>query len=81
MATCFENLVKHLGFVVRQLEQSKREKNPDTEHVDQHKVWDLLTKVKYLCLEVFACLRIAYKGYCRANKHRTYAGHLREAIR
>ena len=51
MATCFENLIKHLEFVVRQLEQLKKEKSSD--HPDQPQLWELVTQVEDLCLEVF----------------------------
>lgn len=51
MTTCFENLIKHLHFVVRQLEQLQRGKS--TDRPDQHKLWEMLTQVEDLCLEVF----------------------------
>ena len=50
MSNCFENLSEHLQIVVRQSEQLKREKS--TDHPDQHKLWELLTQMEDLCLEV-----------------------------
>lgn len=45
MAACFENLVKHLEFVVRQLEQLKGDETID--HPDEH-TWVLLSRIEEL---------------------------------
>lgn len=51
MATCFENLIKYLELVVRQLEQLKRAPSNDRTHVC--KAWGLLTVIEQLYMEVF----------------------------
>lgn len=44
MATCFENIVKHFQFVIRQLEQLKHQDKVPEEQ--EEKIWELLSKIE-----------------------------------
>jgi len=49
MATCFENLVKHLEFVIREFEELKK----NDKFVDCDVAWELLNRIEELYLQVF----------------------------
>lgn len=50
MATCFENLVKHLELVIRQLEELKQR---DSTEEEQEKAYTLLFKIEDLFEDAF----------------------------
>lgn len=50
MATCFENLVKHLQFAIRQLKQLKKGEYVDA---DEDVAYELLVKIEELYCSVF----------------------------
>ena len=51
MATCFENLVKHLEFVIRQLEQLDSQDRVEEENEDL--AWELLANIEEPFINVF----------------------------
>ena len=75
MAPCFENLIKHLQFVVQHLKQLETEKSSD--HPDQHKLWELLAQVEDLRLEVSDVRRQGRKPAASTEKHTRNARDLR----
>lgn len=51
MATCFAVLVKYFEFVIRQLEQLKRQDTVPEEQEEE--IWELMNRAEDLCMTMF----------------------------